>query len=161
MLLNNTIDLGVMLSESQGALFYLATQLQRINHLGNVHTIQIELDLIPERKKKELAEVFIDASTVGQYKDGMIILQMIVDRDLLEIIESFHYIQKILGDLKIIEGITALVEIEYKGNHYYIVVTYIPRNNNLELISTSDNALYYELLNYVKTRWAFSKTFVK
>ncbi|MHA1304198.1 MAG: hypothetical protein ACTSQE_08080 [Candidatus Heimdallarchaeaceae archaeon] len=141
-------------------IFHLATQLQRINYLGHVQTFQIEFDYLDDDKKVKLSEVFTDSLDIGQFKSDLIVIEQVGDRDLLKIVETFHNIQKITGDLSLIESITTLVEINYKNDTHFIVVSFIPPDS-LELISTSESTLYFELLNYVRTKWAFSKTFIK
>ncbi len=147
--------------ESSPEIYHLANQLQRINYLGNVQTIQIEFEFIPEDKKAELEESFTDSTGIGQYKSDMIILEQISGRDMLEIINTLHNISLVFGDLSSIDGITALVEISYKGETFFVVVSYNPATSGLELISTSESQLYFELLNFIRTKWALSKTFLK
>ena len=148
-------------SESSPEIYHLANQLQRINYLGNVQTLQIEFEFVSEDKKQDLETIFIDSTGIGQFKSEMIILEQITGRDMLEIINTLHNITVIFGDLSIIEGITALVEVSYKGETYFVVVAYNPGTNGLELISTSESKLYFELLNFIRTKWALSKTFIK
>ena len=148
-------------SESSPEIYHLANQLQRINYLGNVQTIQIEFEFIPEDKKYDLETVFTDSTGIGKYKSDMIILEQISGRDMLEIINTLHSVGSVFGDLSVIDGITALVEISYKGESYFVVVSYNPQTSGLELISTSESKLYFELLNFIRTKWALSKTFIK
>ncbi|MCE7743003.1 MAG: hypothetical protein GOP50_11175 [Candidatus Heimdallarchaeota archaeon] len=147
--------------ESSPEIYHLANQLQRINYLGNVQTIQIEFEFISEDKKTELEQNFTDSTGMGQYKSDMIILEQITGRDMLEIINTLHNVNLIFGDLSVIDGITALVEISYKGETFFVVVSYNPTTSGLELISTSESQLYFELLNFIRTKWALSKTFLK
>ena len=147
--------------ESSPEIYHLANQLQRINYLGNVQTIQIEFEFISEDKKAELEQNFTDSTGLGQYKSDMIILEQISGRDMLEIINTLHSISVVFGDLSNIDGVTALVEISYKGETRFVVVSYNPTTSGLELISTSDSQLYFELLNFIRTKWALSKTFLK
>ncbi|NPD90097.1 MAG: hypothetical protein HGN29_15410 [Asgard group archaeon] len=148
-------------NESSPEIYHLANQLQRINYLGNVQTIQIEFEFIAEDRKNELEIVFNDSTGIGKYKADMIILEQISGRDMLEIINTLHSIGTVFGDLSAIDGITALVEINYKGETYFVVVSYNPLTSGLELISTSESKLYFELLNFIRTKWALSKTFLK
>ena len=147
--------------ESSPEIYHLANQLQRINYLGNVQTIQIEFEFISEDKKAELEQNFTDSTGLGQYKSDMIILEQISGRDMLEIINTLHNISLVFGDLSIIDGVTALVEISYKCETFFVVVSYNPATSGLELISTSESQLYFELLNFIRTKWALSKTFLK
>ncbi len=148
-------------SESSPEIYHLANQLQRINYLGNVQTIQIEFEFVSEDNKLELEAIFGDAAGIGKFKSDLIILEQIIGRDMLEIINTLHNITVVFGDLSVIEGITALVEISYKGENYFVVVSYNPSTSGLELISTSESKLYFELLNFIRTKWALSKTFIK
>ena len=147
--------------DSSPEIYHLANQLQRINYLGNVQTIQIEFEFIPEDKKAELNQMFQDSTGVGKFKSDLIILEQISGRDMLEIINTLHSISLVFGDLSPIDGITSLVEVSYKGETYFVVVAYNPSTNGLELISTSESKLYFELLNFIRTKWALSKTFIK
>lgn len=147
--------------ESSPEIYHLANQLQRINYLGNVQTIQIEFEFIPEDKKTELDAMFADSTGIGKFKSDLIILEQISGRDMLEIINTLHSISLIFGDLSALDGITALVEVNYQGETYFVVVSYNPSTSGLELISTSESKLYFELLNFIRTKWAFSKTFIK
>ncbi|MBY9000721.1 MAG: hypothetical protein KGD64_07395 [Candidatus Heimdallarchaeota archaeon] len=148
-------------SESSPEIYHLANQLQRINYLGNVQTIQIEFEFVSEDKKTELEAIFADSTSIGKFKSDMIILEQITGRDMLEIINTLHNVNVIFNDLSVIESITALVEISYKNETYFVVVAYNPNTNGLELISTSESRLYFELLNFIRTKWALSKTFIK
>ena len=147
--------------ESSPEIYHLANQLQRINYLGNVQTIQIEFEFIPEDKKAELDEMFQDSTGIGKFKSDLIILEQISGRDMLEIINTLHNVSLVFGDLSFIDGITSLVEVSYKGETYFVVVAYNPSTSGLELISTSESKLYFELLNFIRTKWALSKTFIK
>jgi len=147
--------------ESSPEIYHLANQLQRINYLGNVQTIQIEFEFIPEDKKTELDGMFEDSTGIGKFKADMIILEQISGRDMLEIINTLHNVSLIFGDLSAVDGITALVEVNYQGETYFVVVSYNPSTSGLELISTSESKLYFELLNFIRTKWAMSKTFIK
>ena len=148
-------------SDSSPEIYHLANQLQRINYLGNVQTLQIEFEFIPEDTKNELVETFIDSTGIGKFRSDMIILEQISGRDMLEIINTLHNVHSIFGDLSVVEGVTSLVEINYKGETYFVVVSYNPQTSGLELISTSESKLYFELLNFIRTKWALSKTFIK
>ena len=148
-------------SDSSPEIYHLANQLQRINYLGNVQTLQIEFEFIPEDAKSELVEIFVDSTGIGKFRSDMIILEQISGRDMLEIINTLHNIHSIFGDLTVVEGVTSLVEISYKGETYFVVVAYNPQTSGLELISTSESKLYFELLNFIRTKWALSKTFIK
>jgi len=148
-------------SDSSPEIYHLANQLQRINYLGNVQTLQIEFEFIPEDKKNELIETFEDSTGMGKFRSDMIILEQISGRDMLEIINTLHNIHTIFGDLSVIEVVTSLVEINYQGETYFVVVSYNSQTSGLELISTSESKLYFELLNFIRTKWALSKTFLK
>ncbi len=148
-------------SESSPEIYHLANQLQRINYLGNVQTLQVEFEFVSEDNKSELEAIFKDATGIGKFKSDMIILEQIIGRDMLEIINTLHNIAVVFGDLSVIEGITALVEISYRSENYFVVVSYNPNTSGLELISTSESKLYFELLNFIRTKWALSKTFIK
>ncbi|OLS31689.1 MAG: hypothetical protein HeimAB125_15710 [Candidatus Heimdallarchaeota archaeon AB_125] len=147
--------------ESSPEIYHLANQLQRINYLGNVQTIQIEFEFIPEDKKVELDDMFQDSTGIGKFKSDLIILEQISGRDMLEIINTLHNVSLVFGDLSVIDGITSLVEVNYQGETYFVVVSYNPSTSGLELISTSESKLYFELLNFIRTKWALSKTFIK
>ena len=148
-------------SESSPEIYHLANQLTRINYLGNVQTLQIEFEFVSEDNKSELEAIFSDATGIGKFKSDMVILEQIIGRDMLEIINTLHNVTVVFGDLSVIEGITALVEISYKGENYFVVVSYNPGTSGLELISTSESKLYFELLNFIRTKWALSKAFLK
>jgi len=148
-------------SESSPEIYHLANQLTRINYLGNVQTLQIEFEFVSEDNKAELEAIFKDATSIGKFKSDMVILEQIIGRDMLEIINTLHNVTVVFGDLSVIEGITALVEISYQGENYFVVVSYNPGTSGLELISTSESKLYFELLNFIRTKWALSKTFLK
>ena len=142
-------------------LYYLANQLQRMSFLGNIQTFQIEFDYLPEDKREKLEQTFNDSTTVGQFKSDIIILSQMIERDVLKIVDTLTHIQNIFGDLSIIDAISALVEIKYKDDSYFVVVSYNPKTDGLELISTSESKLYFELLNYIRAKWVLSKQFLK
>lgn len=147
--------------EPSTELYYLANQLQRMTFLGNIQTFQIEFDYLPENKREELEKTFNDSTTIGQFKSDMIILSQFVERDVLKIVDSLMHIQKIFGDLSVIDAISALIEVKYKEDSYFVVVSYNPKTDGLELISTSESKLYFELLNYIRAKWVLSKQFLK
>jgi len=148
-------------SDSSHEIYHLANQLQRINYLGNVQTIQIEFEYVTEDKRVELESIFNDSMKIGQFKSEMVILEQISGRDMLQIVDTLTSINNVFEDLSIIESITALVEIIYKNDNFFVVVSYNPKTSGLELISTSESTLYFELLNLVRTKWALSKSFIK
>ncbi len=148
-----------MATENQ-ELYHLTMQLQRLNYLGHVQTYQIEFEDLSDDQKTRLSDVFVDSLGIGQFKSDMIVVEQVSSKDMLELIKTFQELEKIVGSISHIESITALLEVNYKDDTHFIVVSFIPPDS-LELLSTSESTLYFELLNYVRTKWAFSKSFVQ
>ena len=118
-------------TDSSPEIYHLANQLQRINYLGNVQTIQIEFEYIAEDKKTELVTLFNDSTGLGQFKSEMIILEQISGRDMLEIINTLHNISTICGDLSL-----AICE-------YFFVFHLMNSYTNLLLSSTKNKLSTY------------------
>lgn len=139
----------------------LALDLERLSSIGEVLTIQIDLLEQPEVIMKELETTFTDPTGIGRYRDGMIFIDRSSSMRVASYEETLQKIAYITGGLNNIDGIIAMIEIEYQGGKHPIVVELDLEHRAPQVISVFDQKEIINISRLVQTRWIMSKRLIK
>ncbi|MCE7736630.1 MAG: hypothetical protein GPJ54_17235 [Candidatus Heimdallarchaeota archaeon] len=132
----------------------LANDVMLLSTLGDVVTVQI--DLMGVKSVSDLlTEEFNDSETNGLYMDNMI-LQRIHESHLIDYHSVFDKITEITGDYDSIEGVTALIRVQFQASPIEITIELDGKNRSPQLLQVTDQSSYFNLLNMIRTRWAIA-----
>ena len=139
----------------------LALDLERLSSIGEVLTIQIDLLEQPEVIKKELETTFNDPLGIGRYRDGMIFIDRSSSMHVSSYEETLQKLAYITGGLNNIDGIIAMIDIEYQGGRHPIVIELDVEHKAPQVISVFDQKEIINISRLVQTRWIMSKRLIK
>ena len=123
---------------------------------GEVITIQVELNEVGG-SASILEEEFNDAEVNGLFVNNMILITILENR----IYDYYSIMEKIIdrcGDYDVIDGITALMRVNTGNISLEMTVEIEGRREFPNLLESTNNAMYFELVRYVQTRWILAKT---
>ena len=144
-------------AETERLIYRITEGLQRLNSIGAVRFLQINLSPIIDTLKEELAKEFTDALDDGLYVNQTIILeQMEVGDAFMRILQSIRKLFKVANTM-IIDGIQAIINIDYKGEPMEVIVTYDPEEHDISLVSVSRQGDFFKILEYVRFFWLKSR----
>ncbi len=132
----------------------LASDVMLLTTLGDVVTVQIDL-LIDRSISDLLTDEFNDSEKNGLYIDNMI-LQRVNETHLINYQEIFDKIIEITGDYESIEGVTALIRVQFQSHPVEITIELDGKNRSPQLLQVTDQSVYFNLLNMIRTRWAIA-----
>lgn len=128
-----------------------------LNSLGEVVTLQI--DLLGTRPVEEILKTeFNDAEASGLYVNNMI-LQRINEDNLLNYHSIFDKIVEILGDYEGIDSVTALIRMMVNNDPIEVTVQLVGNHQSPNIMQSSDQTRYFEIINLIKTKWALTSRF--
>ncbi len=139
-------------------LVYKITEgLQRLNSIGTVQFIQIDLPPIPDRIKDILAINFNSPLEDGLYINQTIVLEQMDSGDsFMRALNSIRKLLTVAGKISIDE-IQAVVNIDYKGKPMDIIITYVPEEHDISLVSVTQHGEFFRILEYVRFFWLKSR----
>ncbi len=144
-------------AETERLVYRITEGLQRLNSIGTVQFIQIDLPPLPETLKEELTKNFDSALEDGLYVNQTIVLEQMDTGDsfmrLLNAIRKMYQISKLLT----VEEIQAVINIDYKGETMDIIVTYDPEEHDISLVSVTQKEDFFKILEYVRFFWMKSR----
>lgn len=144
-------------AETERLVYKITEGLQRLNSIGTVQFIQIDLPPMPEPLLEELKDAFDSAIEDGLYVNRTIVLEQMDTGDsfmrVLNAIRKLHKKTKMV----IIEEIQALINLDYKGEVMDIIVTYDPEEHDISLVSVSQKEEFFKILEYVRFFWLKSR----
>ncbi len=135
----------------------LANDVMLLGALGEVVTIQIDLIGV-ERVANALKEEFNDSERNGLYIDGMI-LQRILENQILDYQSIFHKVCEITGEYDSIDSVTGLIRIMYKDDPIEITIQLTGDRRAPQLMQTTDQSLYFNLIALIQHRWHIATRF--
>ena len=143
--------------ELERLVYKITEGLQRLNSVGTVQFIQIDLPPLPDSIKDELTKLFDSALGDGLYVNQTIVLeQMDTGDSFMRALNSIRKLYKSVQYISIVE-IQAVVNIEYKGESMDIIVTYDPEEHDISLVSVSQQEEFFKILEYVRFFWLKSR----
>ncbi|MHA2099783.1 MAG: hypothetical protein ACW99A_13990 [Candidatus Kariarchaeaceae archaeon] len=132
----------------------LANDVMLLSTLGDVVTVQI--DLVGVKAVSDLlTEEFNDSESSGLYIDNMI-LQRVNENILIDYQEIFDKVIEITGDYDSIEGVTALIRVQFQASPIEVTIELDGKNRSPQLLQVTDQSVYFNLLNMIRTRWAIA-----
>ncbi|MFW9922485.1 MAG: hypothetical protein ACFFDW_04255 [Candidatus Thorarchaeota archaeon] len=144
-------------AETERIVYKITEGLQRLNSIGTVQFIQIDLPPARDSIKKELAKIFNNALEDGLYVNHTIILeQMDTGDSFMRALNAIRKLYKATNTVAI-EEIQALVNLDYKGEAMDIIVTYDPEEHDISLVSVSQKEEFFKILEYVRFFWLKSR----
>lgn len=132
----------------------LADHIFLLTTLGEVVTLQIDLNDLGEAENL-FEEEFTDSEKDGLYLNSML-LQRKMENYNCDYHGLFDRIAALSGDYNTVDSVTALLRISFRNSHVEVTVQ-IDGFSDPNLLQTTDNALFFEIMNLIKTRWAFAK----
>ncbi|MHA1213283.1 MAG: hypothetical protein ACTSSH_12605 [Candidatus Heimdallarchaeota archaeon] len=152
-----TFSDGDLDEETERIIYRITEGLQRLNSIGTVQFIQIDLPPLPDTLKEELAAKFISALDDGLYVNQTIVLEQMDTGD--SFMRVLTGIRKLFGISKLlsITEIQAVVNLDYKGESMDIIITYDPEEHDISLVSVSQKEDFFKILEYVTFFWLKSR----
>ena len=144
-------------AETERRIYRITEGLQRLNSIGTVQFIQIDLPALPENIIEEYSKIFTSALTDGLYVNKTIVLeQMDTGDSFMRVLNAIRKLYKVT-DLLTIEEIQAVVNINYKEESMDVIVTYDPENHDISLVSVSQQEDFFKILEYIRFFWIKSR----
>lgn len=144
-------------AETEIRVYKITEGLQRLNSIGIVQFIQIDLAPIPDIVKEELAKSFDSPLDDGLYVNQTIVLEQMDTGD--SFMRALNSIRKLFTVVKTItiDEIQAVVNLDYKGESMDIIVTYDPDEHDISLVSVSQKEEFFKILEFVRFFWLKSR----
>ncbi len=131
--------------------------LQRLNSIGSVQFIQIDLPPLPDSIIGEYSKLFDTAIEDGLYVNQTIVLEQMDTGDsfmrVLNAIRKMYYIAKSVT----IQEIQVVINLDYKGESMDIILTYDPAKHDISLVSVSQKEDFFKILEHVRFFWSKSR----
>ena len=137
----------------------LALDLERLSAIGDVITIQIDLQPLPEVIEEQLKSVFTDPHELGRYRDNMIFIDR-AGAASIDYEEILTQIATITGGIDTIDGIVAMLEIPYQGVKQPIVVELDFEHKAPQVLSVHNTKELFNITNLIQAKWALSKSLI-
>ena len=134
----------------------LTRDLMFLNALGEVITLQIDLTDI-EESKTLLKDKFVDSEEDGLYINGMILIR-VIEGKIYQYDKIFSKIAEVTGDYESIEYVTALIRVNTGNTSLEMTVELDGLREFPNLLQTSENMLYFELVRFIQTKWLMAKS---
>lgn len=143
--------------EIERLVYKITEGLQRLNSIGTVQFIQIDLPPIRDSIKEELTGLFDSALGDGLYVNQTIVLEQMDTGD--SFMRALNTIRKLFKSIEYIsiEEIQAVVNLTYNGESMDIIVTYDPEEHDISLVSVSQQEEFFKILEYVRFFWMKSR----
>ncbi len=138
-------------------IYRITEGLQRLNSIGTVQFIQIDLPPLPDVLIEEYSRIFDSALSDGLYVNKTIVLeQMDTGDSFMRVLNAIRKLYK-AAEMLTIEEIQAVVNINYKGEPMDVIVTYDPEGHDISLVSVSQQEDFFKILEYIRFFWIKSR----
>ncbi|MCY3412413.1 MAG: hypothetical protein INQ03_12320 [Candidatus Heimdallarchaeota archaeon] len=133
----------------------LGKELILLSSLGEVITLQIDLIDI-DNCQDILSEAFTDSEGDGLFINDMILIRVFEDKfynfsDILDkIVES-------TGDYETIDSVTALIRVYTGSDSLEMTVSVNGQSDYPNLLQSTNNQLYFQLVHMIQTKWLMAK----
>ena len=136
--------------------------IQRIASIGEILTVQISFDMLGDSERTELGKRFMNSLDEGRLDNELIFIQEFSSKPYTEVEEILKTISSTIpGGMERVEEIIALIELNFRGQKIMSVVGLDPKKHNLEVLSSADTAVHFEVVKLIQTKWLFSKSFLQ
>ena len=144
-------------AETERKVYKITEGLQRLNSIGTVQFIQIDMPRLPEPTTSELQKVFDSPLGDGLYVNRTIVLeQMDTGDSFMRVLNAIRKLYKVAKMITIVE-IQAVINIAYKGEPMDIILTYDPEEHDISLVSVSQKEEFFKILELVRFFWLKSR----
>ena len=144
-------------AETERLVYKITEGLQRLNSIGTVQFIQIDLAPVPDTAKEDLAKSFDSPLDDGLYVNQTIVLeQMDTGDSFMRALNSIRTLYKVVPTITILE-IQTVVNLDYKGESMDIILTYDPEEHDISLVSVSQQEEFFKILEFVRFFWLKSR----
>ncbi len=144
-------------AETERLVYRITEGLQRLNSIGTVQFIQINLPPLPENIREEIGTNFTSALEDGLYINQTIVLEQMETGDsfmrILSAIRKIYQISKMIS----IDEIQAVLNIVFKEELMDIILTYDPGEHDISLVDVSQKEDFFKILEYVRFFWLKSR----
>lgn len=144
-------------AETERLVYRITEGLQRLNSIGTVQFIQINLPPLPENIREEIGTNFTSALEDGLYINQTIVLEQMEIGDsfmrILSAIRKIYQISKMIS----IDEIQAVLNIVFKEELMDIILTYDPGEHDISLVDVSQKEDFFKILEYVRFFWLKSR----
>ncbi|MHA2092164.1 MAG: hypothetical protein ACW98K_15025 [Candidatus Kariarchaeaceae archaeon] len=132
----------------------LSYDVSLLSSLGEVITIQIDL-MDYEHSASTLRSTFMDPDEGGLFIDGAIYLR-ITESQFIDYYTIFHLIVETAGSYASIDGVTALLRLNFARN-IEIVIKLVGNHKPPQLLDVSDRSIYFDLMPVILMKWNEAK----
>ena len=144
-------------AETEIYVYRITEGLQRLNSIGSVQFIQIDLPPLPDSIIGEYSKLFDTAIEDGLYVNQTIVLEQMDTGDsfmrVLNAIRKMYHIAKSVT----IQEIQVVINLDYKGESMDIILTYDPAKHDISLVSVSQKEDFFKILEHVRFFWSKSR----
>ncbi len=137
----------------------LALDLERLSAIGDVITIQIDLEPIPDIIRERMESIFDDPHELGRYRDNMVFIDR-AGASNLNYEEILTKIAEITGGIDSIDGIVAMIEIPYQGMKQPVVVEMDFEHKAPQVLSVHDTKELFNISKIIQAKWLLSKQLI-
>ena len=144
-------------AETERRIYRITEGLQRLNSIGTVQFIQIDLPPLPENIIEDYSKVFTSALSDGLYVNNTIVLeQMDAGDSFMRVLNAIRKLYRVT-EMLTIDEIQAVVNIDYKGESMDVIVIYDPEGHDISLVSVSQQEDFFKILEYIRFFWIKSR----
>ena len=144
-------------AETEIYVYRITEGLQRLNSIGSVQFIQIDLPPLPDSIIGEYSKLFDTAIEDGLYVNQTIVLEQMDTGDsfmrVLNAIRKMYHIAKSVT----IQEIQVVINLDYQGESMDVILTYDPAKHDISLVSVSHKEEFFKILEYVRFFWSKSR----
>ena len=144
-------------AETEIYVYRITEGLQRLNSIGSVQFIQIDLPPLPDSIIGEYSKLFDTAIEDGLYVNQTIVLEQMDTGDsfmrVLNAIRKMYHIAKSIT----IQEIQVVINLDYQGESMDVILTYDPAKHDISLVSVSHKEEFFKILEYVRFFWSKSR----
>lgn len=133
----------------------LGKEMILLGALGEVITIQIDL-MDVSTSRSLLEEEFVDSEGEGLFINDMILIR-ILDNVIYDYHTILNKIVDVTGSYDSIDSVTALIRVHTGSTSLEMTVNISGEHEMPNLLQSSNNQAFFQLMNYVNTKWLHAK----
>ncbi len=133
----------------------LAKEMILLNSLGEVITIQINL-MDVENSRTLLEEAFVNSERDGIFINDMILIR-VIEGELYDWGAILNKITEKTGNDEAIDSVTALIRVQTGPSSLEMTINISGEHEMPNLLQSSNNSTFFQLMNYVNTKWLHAK----
>ncbi len=128
-------------------------EIELLSSIGEIITVQVDLLGVDEDFTGKLTETFNDSRVTGKYINSMIIIE-VSDSHNVNFHSLFDNIVEILGDISVIDGITALVRVPFGNKKIDVTLELtLSKFSPPQILGIADSSMYFDMVNLIQMKW--------